>query len=91
MRFRFEAAPEPPVTTPFEVGATYEARTDRRVWEFTVVRRTAKFVTITGTDLPQPKRVRVEVGLDGQEYTIPLGRYPGRPTLYAGSGFGDSP
>jgi hypothetical protein len=70
--------------TKFQVGATYSCRSACDydcVWTFTVTKRTAKFLTILGTD----GEVRVGIRLDyqGNEIVSPFGRYSMSPILRA--------
>lgn len=73
----------PPRT--FQVGHTYIARSVGDwdcVWRFTVVRRTAKFVTLRDADTHDEMRVGVRVDDDG-EWTFPFGTYSMAPILRA--------
>ena len=67
----------------FEVGKTYRARSivdHTFFWTFTVVARTAKFVTLEGHD----KTVRVGVKTsDEGEWALPNGSYSMAPVLRA--------
>lgn len=77
------------MTTRFEIGATYVMRTysdgDDYASRYTVVARTAKFVTIRGdfpdnTPNPHDRRVGIRVW-DGEEVCSPWGRYSMAPVL----------
>lgn len=68
---------------PFVVGEIYACRSIgdwNCIWQFVVVKRTAKFITIK--DDYETKRVGVQVR-DGVERCSPLGRYSFSPTLSA--------
>ena len=69
----------------FQVGNTYDTgRADYR-WFFTVLSRTAKFITIQ--DVSHGKgdisRVGVKAGWQGHEIALPLGSYSMAPTISA--------
>lgn len=71
----------------FQVGTEYSARSLGDydcVWTFTVIKRTARFVTIQGRGLDGPKRLGIKM-LDGVEYVRPLGSYSLAPFLMADS------
>ena len=78
----------------FEVGKTYTVRSLGDwdcVWQFTVVKRTAKFITIIekrvagGTLLDGPKRVKIRQSYseDGAEWAMPLGQHSMCPIMKA--------
>lgn len=71
----------------FEIGKTYTMRSigDRDcVWTYTVVKRTAKTITISDGKETKTCRVNVQVSEDRNAETIfPLGRYSMCPTLSA--------
>ncbi len=70
-------------TTTFQPGATYAVRSNcdwDTVFRYTVVSRTARFITIdTGWET---KRVGVKVS-DGVEYALPEGSYSMAPVIRA--------
>lgn len=74
-----------PSATKFQVGNTYSARSasdHNCVWTFTVIARTAKFVTITDGD--ETRRVGAIVSsFDGAEYALPFGSYSMAPVIRA--------
>lgn len=77
-----EALPE--VQT-FQVGATYQARSAADydcVWTFTVLSRTAKFVTLR-EESGETRRVGVRTW-DGEEWASPFGTYSLSPVIRAG-------
>lgn len=53
------------------------------IFRFTVLKRTAKFVTLAYYD--DTLRVGVKVDRDGNEFCYPLGSYSMSPTLRAGN------
>lgn len=68
----------------FEIGKTYRMRSPCNydcVWSFTVAKRTAKTVTLVGSD-GKVKRCGVRV-YSGEESCTPLGRYSMCPVLRA--------
>lgn len=70
--------------TRFEVGKTYEARSIcdwQCVWTFTVIKRTAKFITIVN-ERGEESRVGVSVW-EGVERALPLGRFAFAPVIMA--------
>lgn len=74
---------ETPITK-FEIGQDLAVRSLAnydRVFRFTVVSRTTKFVTLKYFN--QLKRVGIKT-INGREYCLPLGNYSMSPTLYAG-------
>lgn len=70
-------------TDTFKVGSTYTARSAANydcVWAFTVIKRTAKFVTLLeGADT---MRVGVKTDRDG-EWALPFGTYSMAPVIRA--------
>jgi hypothetical protein len=73
------------MNTTFEVGQTYTARSigdSDCVFAFEVVKRTAKFITITNAMFDGPKRVGTYV-YEGREAARPYGTYSMAPTIYA--------
>ena len=69
----------------FTVGATYSARSFCDydcVWTFTVIARTARFITIIQEGETTPKRVGVRTW-NGVESASPLGTYSMAPVLSA--------
>jgi hypothetical protein len=52
------------------------------IFRFTVISRTAKFVTLRYYD--EIKRVGIKIDRDGNEYCYPLGSYSMAPTIRAG-------
>ena len=76
-------------TATFTVGATYSARSicdGETVWLFTVVARTAKFVTLLRDNGADGETLRVGVKTDDQgEWALPFGRYSMAPVLRATS------
>lgn len=73
--------------TQFIVGRTYTARSvcdHNTVWAWTVVKRTAKFITVVEHGANEkPKRIGVRT-FEGEEYALPLGDYSMAPSIYAG-------
>lgn len=70
-------------TIAFQVGSTYEARSSCDwdcVWSFTILERTAKFITFE--DHGEVKKVGVRLW-DGVEHASPLGRYSMAPVISA--------
>lgn len=68
----------------FQIGQSYEARSACDydvVWTFTVVKRTAKFITIVD-EYGDVRRVGVRVW-NGSEYASPLGTYSMAPVIGA--------
>lgn len=53
------------------------------IYRFTVTRRTAKTVWITGGYIKEPSRRTITVSSDGTETIMPLGRYSMAPMLRA--------
>lgn len=83
-------------TATFTVGETYEARSagdHNCVWSFTVVKRTAKFITIiehggaaNGVDDGEPFRVgALADSFGGGEWARPFGEYSMCPVIRAAS------
>jgi hypothetical protein len=71
--------------TRFEVGKTYEARSIcdwQCVWAFTVIKRTAKFITVVN-ERGEESRVGVSIFLD-EERARPMGRFAYAPVIIAG-------
>lgn len=69
----------------FIVGNTYSTRSacdHNCVFQFTVVKRTAKFITITGGSLNDSSRVGVTIE-DGGEIVFPHGRHSMAPVIRA--------
>lgn len=66
----------------FQVGATYDTGNADYVWTFTVVARTAKFITIRQHGDIEDRRVGVKVHA-GREYALPLGSYSLAPVISA--------
>lgn len=52
------------------------------VFSATVIKRTAKTVTITGRDNDQ-KRCKIHLDTDGNEYVFPYGQYSMAPIMRA--------
>lgn len=70
------------MTTTFRTGYTYDTGRGRDyVWTFTVVSRTAKFLTLED-EYGQTFRVGIRVW-DGRETASPLGRYSMAPMIVA--------
>lgn len=71
-------------TTQFEVGQTYSCRSicdHNCIWSFTVIKRTARFITIQDKS---GKISRVGVRTWGNaEQAFPLGQYSMAPSIYA--------
>ena len=75
----------PKLSNTFQVGQSYSCRSladSDCIWTFTVIKRTAKFITIQGHKYDAPKRVGVRM-YDGVETADPLGRYSMSPTIRA--------
>lgn len=70
-------------TTTFRIGSTYDTGRGDYVWTFTVIDRTAKFLTLEDED-GKTRRVGVRVSGD-REVAMPLGRYSMAPVLAADS------
>jgi hypothetical protein len=71
-------------TTAFEVGNTYSARSacdSNCVYEWTVTKRTAKFITVE-TKYGDLARVGVKVS-NGCEQALPFGDYSMSPVIFA--------
>jgi hypothetical protein len=69
----------------FEAGKTYFARSicdHNCVWNFEVVKRTAKSVTLKATD-GEVKRRGIKIDSTGSEYCLPLGSFSMAPSLNA--------
>jgi hypothetical protein len=69
----------------FEVGKTYESRSAcdwNCVWTFTVVKRTAQFITIEGRALEGSKRVKIQKS-DSGEFALWDGSYSMAPVIRA--------
>jgi hypothetical protein len=67
--------------TTFQVGRAY---TTRQGWAFTVLARTARFITIAGYDIADTSRVGVRLDIhDDTECAYPLGLYSMAPLIYA--------
>lgn len=80
-----EVMPVPEVTKQFVIGSEVSCRSlgdYECVFRFTVLKRTAKFVTLRyhGTE----HRVALRTWSDGAEYCYPLGTYSMAPMLKAG-------
>ena len=71
-------------TTQFKTGETYGCRSIcdyNCIWTFTIVKRTAKFISIKDSD---GKITRVGVKTwDGVERAYPLGQFSMAPSIYA--------
>jgi hypothetical protein len=67
-------------TAAFQIGATYNTgRAADYVWTFTVIARTAKFITLEDK---YGEVTRVGVKLDGgREWALPLGSYSMAPVI----------
>lgn len=68
----------------FQVGGTYTARSScdyDTIFEWTVVRRTAKFITVTDR-FGETNRVGVKMDERG-EWAMPFGRYSMAPVIHA--------
>ena len=74
-------------TKTFEVGNTYSARSacdHTAVWTWTVVKRSAKFLTLEASD---GKNVRVGVKVsNGAEWALPMGSFSMAPVIRAENG-----
>lgn len=73
---------EPAMNT-FQIGTTYTCRSSCNwdtIFAYTVISRTAKFITLT--DGRETKRVGVKMS-DGVEIAEPEGRYSMSPVIYA--------
>jgi hypothetical protein len=74
------------VNAAFKVGQTYSARSlcdYNTIWHFTVLKRTARFITLRQHNAPA-KEIRVGVKTwDGDEYALPLGNYSMAPAIHA--------
>jgi hypothetical protein len=71
-------------TTQFEVGQTYSCRSIcdyNCIWSFEVIKRTAKFISIKGSD-NKVSRVGVKTW-DGVERAYPLGQFSMAPSIVA--------
>jgi hypothetical protein len=71
-------------TVKFTIGEEVAARSLADwdcIFRFTVISRTAKFVTLNYYG--EPKRVKIHVR-DGREYCYPLGNYSMACSVYAG-------
>lgn len=69
----------------FEIGTTYCTRSASDwdcIFRFTVVARTAKFITVN--DGYDNYRVKVWTGQDGEEWASPYGKYSMSPCIQAG-------
>lgn len=69
----------------FEVGQTYDTGRGDYIWTFTVVKRTARFITIE-SDQGKTSRVGVKVSSYGgrtYEWALPLGSYSMAPVINA--------
>jgi hypothetical protein len=75
---------EPAMTTTFEIGKTYYAHSAcdyDTIFAYTVIKRTAKFITIdSGYDT---RRVGVRRNNDGIEICLPQGSFSMAPVLRA--------
>ncbi len=70
-------------THTFQIGESYNTgRCGDYVWSFTVIARTAKFITIQDDDDARTYRVGIWVS-DGVEKALPLGRYSMAPVIFA--------
>ncbi len=72
----------------FETGTTYTARSIgdlNCVFEFTVTKRTARFVTLSGEG-QAAKRCKIKIDVEGPEnveFAFPFGRYSMAPVIKA--------
>lgn len=69
----------------FQIGKTYTCRSIcdyDTIFSFTVVKRTAKFITITNS-FGDSSRVGIRADIDGNESASPLGVYSMSPTIRA--------
>lgn len=74
----------PTTTAKFEVGKTYATRSNcdwDTIFSYKVVKRTAKFITITNS-FGDVKRVGVKDGHDG-EWALPEGTFSMAPVISA--------
>jgi len=70
-------------THTFQIGESYNTgRCGDYVWSFTVISRTAKFITIQDEDDARTYRIGTWVS-DGVEKALPLGRYSMAPVIFA--------
>lgn len=67
----------------FTVGTAYNTGSHDYCWTFTVVARTAKFVTLRQWGTNDERRVGVKVDRDGGEWALPLGSYSMAPIIRA--------
>ncbi len=68
----------------FQVGTTYTARSagdHTMTFSWTVVARTAKFITVVEHDDAKPKRVGIRTNGDGTEWALPDGAYSMAPVI----------
>lgn len=76
---------ETTTTSRFEEGAEYSARSFGDydcVWTFLVLKRTAKFITISEASSDEILRVGVKTDKDG-EWALPFGSYSLAPVIRA--------
>jgi hypothetical protein len=66
----------------FRVGARYDTGRGDYVWTFTVLKRTAKFITVLDELDGKERRVGVHVHA-GREYALPLGSFSQAPVISA--------
>jgi hypothetical protein len=79
-----EALEEEPTGTQFLPGTVLRCRSLADydcIFEFTVVKRTDKFVTLRYFN--EDLKVAIRCGSDGREYCFPLGKHSMSPMLYA--------
>lgn len=73
------------LNTTFEIGKAYKMSwigdSDLKTI-YTVIKRTAKFVTLVRENSSEPVRVGIKI-YDGSEYCSPTGSYSMSPSLYA--------
>jgi len=77
-----EMTTDPSTTATFQVGETYDTGRGDYVWTFTVLRRTAKFITVREHGCNEERRVGVKVH-DGREWALPLGTFSMAPVISA--------
>jgi hypothetical protein len=79
-----QSATTAPTATAFEIGQTVTAQGGGScIWEFKVIARTAKFVTLQDLSDGQTYRVKVRVH-DGDEWCLPFGSYSMAPVARSG-------
>lgn len=66
----------------FEIGKTYYVESGPCVFEFTIVARTAKFITYTQRNDSTERRVGI-TSYDGHEYAMPFGKFSMAPQINA--------